>query len=120
MHTSEVLRMLFDDNSFMQIGAREDENVIIGYGTINNRLVYAFGQNDQVHSGACGPAHIERILRAYRMAVKSKAPLIGIFHLCNLKKHHRPFSVPSSNQVVHSFVPPYPFRRFPFDNPRCV
>lgn len=55
MHTSEVLRMLFDDNSFMQIGAREDENVIIGYGTINNRLVYAFGQNDQVHSGACGP-----------------------------------------------------------------
>ena len=80
MHTSEVLRMLFDDNSFMQIGAREDENVIIGYGTINNRLVYAFGQNDQVHSGACGPAHIERILRAYRMAVKSKAPLIGIFH----------------------------------------
>lgn len=39
MHTSEVLRMLFDDNSFMQIGAREDENVIIGYGTINNRLV---------------------------------------------------------------------------------
>ncbi len=84
MHTSEVLRMLFDDNSFMQIGAREDENVIIGYGTINNRLVYAFGQNDQVHSGACGPAHIERILRAYRMAVKSKAPLIGIFHSTGL------------------------------------
>ena len=57
---------------------------IIGYGTINNRLVYAFGQNDQVHSGACGPAHIERILRAYRMAVKSKAPLIGIFHSTGL------------------------------------
>ena len=43
MHTSEVLRMLFDDNSFMQIGAREDENVIIGYGTIG-RAVGAIAQ----------------------------------------------------------------------------
>lgn len=84
MHTDEVLKLLFDDNSFMQIGAGENENVMIGYGTVHGKLIYAFGQNDQIHNGACDASHIERILRIYRMAVKSEAPIIGIFHSTGL------------------------------------
>lgn len=80
MHTNDVLKLLFDDNSFMQIGAGENENITIGYGTVQGKLVYAFGQNDQIHNGVCTASDIERMLRAYRMAVRSKAPLIGIFH----------------------------------------
>ncbi len=68
------LDKLFDENSFVEIGAHNVEaGVVTGYGTINGRLAYAFSQ-----IGAVNVAHAEKIANLYNLAIKMGNPVIGI------------------------------------------
>ncbi len=89
----ERIQLLMDPGSFEEIGAlvihrTKDfgmeaqqfygDGVVTGYGTINNRLVYAFAQDFTVFGGALSETHAEKICKVMDMAMKVGAPMVGL------------------------------------------
>jgi len=54
------------------------DGVVIGYGTINGRLVFVFSQDFTVFGGALSEAHAEKICKIMDHAMKVGAPVIGL------------------------------------------
>ena len=54
------------------------EGVVIGYGTMDGRLVYLFAQDFTVIGGSLGEMHAAKICKAMDMAMKVGCPCIGI------------------------------------------
>jgi len=54
------------------------EGVVIGYGTVNGRLVYMFAQDFTVIGGSLGEMHAAKICKAMDMAMKVGCPCVGI------------------------------------------
>lgn len=70
----ERLEKLFDDNSFVELGAfNKDAGVVTGYGTINGKLVYAFSQE-----GVVNTKHANKIAHIYELALKMGCPVVAI------------------------------------------
>lgn len=89
----ERILLLFDDNSFEEIGMMVvhrttefgmdqqqfyGDGVVTGYGTIAGRLVYAYAQDFTVFGGALSETHAEKICKIMDLAVQSGVPLIGL------------------------------------------
>ena len=89
----ERVETLFDPNSFVEIQtlveSRGDEfgmaekkvpgdGVIIGYGMINGRIVYASIEDFTVIGGTLGEYHSKKICQIMDMAIKMRAPYISI------------------------------------------
>ena len=89
----ERVEALFDPNSFVEIKtlveSRGDEfgmaekkvpgdGVIIGYGMINGRIVYASIEDFTVIGGTLGEYHSKKICQIMDMAIKMRAPYISI------------------------------------------
>ena len=89
----ERVECLFDPNSFVEIEtlveSRGDEfgmdekkvpgdGVIIGYGMINGRIVYASIEDFTVLGGTLGEYHSRKICQIMDMAIKMRAPYISI------------------------------------------
>ncbi|WP_298344054.1 acyl-CoA carboxylase subunit beta [uncultured Algibacter sp.] len=89
----ERIEYLFDEGTFEEIGALVThrttdfgmenqvfygDGVITGYGTIDNRLVYAYAQDFTVFGGSLSETHAEKICKIMDMAVKVGCPLIGL------------------------------------------
>jgi acetyl-CoA carboxylase carboxyltransferase component len=77
------INLLFDDGSFIELGAfvsekAATEGVITGYGTVDGRLVYAYAQDFSVFSGAIGSVAAKKISDIINMAAKTGAPVISI------------------------------------------
>jgi propionyl-CoA carboxylase beta chain len=54
------------------------DGVVIGYGTINGRLVFVFSQDFTVFGGSLSEAHAEKIGKIMDQAMKVGAPVIGL------------------------------------------
>jgi propionyl-CoA carboxylase beta chain len=54
------------------------DGVVIGYGTINGRLVFVYSQDFTVFGGALSEAHAEKICKVMDQAMKVGAPVIGL------------------------------------------
>jgi propionyl-CoA carboxylase beta chain len=89
----ERISLLFDDNSFEEIGMMVvhrttefgmdqqqfyGDGVVTGYGTIDGRLVYAYAQDFTVFGGALSETHAEKICKIMDLAVENGVPLIGL------------------------------------------
>jgi acetyl-CoA carboxylase carboxyltransferase component len=87
------LELLFDKGSFEEIGAQvasratdfglekkkiPGDGVITGSGEVNGRVVFAYSQDRKVMGGSLGEAHAKKITRIQDLAMRSKAPLVGI------------------------------------------
>ena len=55
------------------------DGVVIGWGTINGRLVYVFAKDFTVFGGSLSNTHARKICKVQDMAVKMGAPVIGLF-----------------------------------------
>lgn len=90
---AERMEMLFDEGSFIETDAfvthrctefdmadlkEPREGVIIGYGTVNGRLVYAYSQDYTVLGGSLSEMHAAKICKIMDMAMKNGAPVVGI------------------------------------------
>ena len=78
------LTALFDPDSFVEVGALvkngcDGTGVITGYGLVEGSPVYAFSQDSTVRNGAVGAAHGSKIKKIYDLAVKTGAPVVGIY-----------------------------------------
>ncbi|MDU2417831.1 carboxyl transferase domain-containing protein [Negativicoccus succinicivorans] len=93
MTARERLEILFDEGSFVEIGAlvkhrcvnfgqdKKDlpgEGVVTGYGTVDGKLVYAFAQDFTVEGGSLGEMHASKIVRILQLSLKMGAPCVGL------------------------------------------
>lgn len=75
---------LFDPDTFVEVGALvkngcDGTGVITGYGLVDGSPVYTFAQDTSVRNGAVGAAHGSKIKKIYELALKSGAPVVGIY-----------------------------------------
>lgn len=77
------LLTLFDEDSFEELNAllgdEGNSGVICGFGQVCGTPVYAFAQNKDVQHGAVGQIEAKKMKRMYDMAIKTGAPIIGIY-----------------------------------------
>lgn len=92
MSARERINVLFDEKSFFEIEdlvtsraidydskkKKPGDGVIIGYGKINGRLVFACFQDFTISGGTLGEAHAMKICHVMDMAMDMKAPFISI------------------------------------------
>ena len=89
------LAALFDANTFIETNAyskraisdfistekaNELEGVITGYGAIDGKLVFAFVEDSSRMGGVIDERHAKKIADLYSLAIKSGAPVIGVFN----------------------------------------
>ncbi len=55
------------------------DGIVTGWGTINGRVVYLFVKDFTVFGGSLSEAHAEKMLKIQDMALKNRAPIIGLF-----------------------------------------
>ncbi|HEY7243600.1 MAG TPA: acyl-CoA carboxylase subunit beta [Xanthobacteraceae bacterium] len=55
------------------------DGVVTGWGTINGRTVFAFAKDFTVFGGSLSEAHAQKIMKIQDMALKARAPIIGLF-----------------------------------------
>ena len=90
----ERLEMLFDADSFVELNDLAEsqcmefgmekrkvpgDGVVIGYGNIDGRLVFAYAQDVTVLGGSVGTIHGQKICRIMDEALKVKSPVVGLF-----------------------------------------
>src|SRR6202521_285408 len=88
----ERLELLMDKGSFeefdMFVEHRATEfgmdkvsgdGVVTGWGTVNGRIVFAFAKDFTVFGGSLSETHAQKIVKIQDMAMKARAPIIGLF-----------------------------------------
>src|SRR6187402_2863516 len=55
------------------------DGVVTGWGTVNGRTVYLFAKDFTVFGGSLSEAHAEKIQKVQDMALRNRAPIIGIY-----------------------------------------
>src|SRR5215469_10966951 len=55
------------------------DGVVTGWGTVNGRTVYAFAKDFTVFGGSLSETHALKIIKIQDMAMKARAPIIGLF-----------------------------------------
>lgn len=78
------ISLLFDEGTFNEIDAfaksgDKPAEAIVGFGTIEGCPAYVFAQNSDVDGGAMSKAQASKIKKVYDLAVKTGAPVIGIY-----------------------------------------
>lgn len=89
----ERLKILLDPDSFEEFDAFAihrshdfgmdakhpfGDGVVVGFGTIDGRIVYVYAQDFTVSGGSLGKTHAEKICKVMDMAMKVGAPVIGL------------------------------------------
>ena len=55
------------------------DGVVTGSGTIDGRMVFVFAQDFTISGGSLGETHARKIEKIISMAMKAKAPVIGLY-----------------------------------------
>ncbi|MCB8823409.1 acyl-CoA carboxylase subunit beta [Microvirga rosea] len=55
------------------------DGVVTGWGTVNGRTVFVFAKDFTVFGGSLSEAHAQKIIKIQDMALKMRAPIIGLF-----------------------------------------
>ena len=55
------------------------DGVVTGWGTINGRTVFVFAKDFTVFGGSLSETHAQKITKIQDMALKNRAPVIGLF-----------------------------------------
>jgi propionyl-CoA carboxylase beta chain len=55
------------------------DGVVTGWGTVNGRVVYVYAKDFTVFGGSLSETHAQKIMKIQDMALKNRAPIIGLF-----------------------------------------
>jgi propionyl-CoA carboxylase beta chain len=90
----ERIELLLDDGSFeeydmfvehratdfgMAATKFPGDGVVTGWGTINGRVAFVFAKDFTVFGGSLSEAHAQKIVKIQDMALRNRAPIIGLF-----------------------------------------
>jgi len=104
--SKDTLVKLYDEGSFVEVGFFNDCSVVMGYGTINGRLVCGYCQN-----GVINTIHAKKVARIYELALEVGSPVVGILdssgiELSEISDAFEAYGTLFSNQVKASGVIP--------------
>ena len=87
------LELLFDEGSFTELETMRrhrasgfgldrqrpyTDGVVIGWGTVYGRTVFAYAHDFRIFGGALGEAHAEKIHKVMDLALAAGAPIVGL------------------------------------------
>src|ERR1700722_10897524 len=90
----ERIELLLDEDSFeefdmfvehravdfgMEAQKIPGDGVVTGWGTISGRTVFVFAKDFTVFGGSLSETHAQKIIKIQDMALRNRAPIIGIF-----------------------------------------
>jgi propionyl-CoA carboxylase beta chain len=55
------------------------DGVVTGWGTVNGRTVFVFAKDFTVFGGSLSETHAQKIVKIQDMAMKARAPIVGLF-----------------------------------------
>jgi propionyl-CoA carboxylase beta chain len=55
------------------------DGVVTGWGTVNGRTVFVFAKDFTVFGGSLSESHAQKIVKVQDMAMKARAPIVGLF-----------------------------------------
>src|SRR3954467_5239304 len=55
------------------------DGVVTGWGTVNGRTIFVFAKDFTVFGGSLSDTHAQKIIKIQDMAMKARAPIIGLF-----------------------------------------
>src|SRR5580700_2618231 len=55
------------------------DGVVTGFGTVNGRTVFAFAKDFTVFGGSLSETHAQKIIKIQDMAMRARAPIVGLF-----------------------------------------
>jgi len=55
------------------------DGVVTGWGTVNGRTVFLFAKDFTVFGGSLSETHAQKIMKVQDMAMKARAPIVGLF-----------------------------------------
>src|ERR1700678_1355658 len=55
------------------------DGVVTGWGTVSGRTIFAFAKDFTVFGGSLSETHAQKIIKIQDMAMKARAPIIGLF-----------------------------------------
>jgi propionyl-CoA carboxylase beta chain len=55
------------------------DGVVTGWGTVNGRTVFLFAKDFTVFGGSLSETHAQKIIKVQDMAMKARAPIVGLF-----------------------------------------
>src|ERR687893_322280 len=55
------------------------DGVVTGWGTVNGRTIFVFAKDFTVFGGSLSEAHAQKITKIQDMALKMRAPIVGLF-----------------------------------------
>ena len=55
------------------------DGVVTGWGTVNGRTVFVYAKDFTVFGGSLSETHAQKIMKVQDMALKNRAPIIGLF-----------------------------------------
>ena len=71
----DVLKILFDGESFSELDSLVESATSIGFGTVGGVSVYAFCLDNAIDSATCN-----KLLKVYSLAEKTGCPIVGVFN----------------------------------------
>ena len=89
----ERIHLLFDEESFQELDMLKEhrsydfgmehqqipgDGVIVGFGKVNGRTIFAFAQDFTVFGGSLSETHAEKICKIMDLAVDNGCPVIGL------------------------------------------
>src|SRR6476620_6816026 len=90
----ERIDVLLDEGSFEEFGMFVEhratdfgmadnriagDGVVTGWGTVSGRPIFVFAKDFTVFGGSLSQAHAEKIMKVQDMALKNRAPIVGIY-----------------------------------------
>lgn len=94
------IEKLVDYGSFVEIGesitarftdfaspknAKDGDGIVCGYAVMGGKLVYVFSQSSDSMGGTLGEMHGKKIVNLYNLAMRAKAPVIGLLDCSGIR-----------------------------------
>ena len=80
------------------------DGVIVGYGKINGRLVFAYAQDFTIMGGSLGFVHARKIAKIQEMALKMGSPVIGIMDSGGARIQEGVASLSGYASIFHNII----------------
>lgn len=108
LYVTERIDRLYDKGSFVKDSFSDDKDfydgVYTGYGLINGRKVFFFGQDFTYMGGTFGINHSRQIVRTIEAAIASKCPIIGIYDGGGARVQEGALAVGGCGEIFNSMV----------------
>jgi len=98
------INRLLDPNTAQLITARDLSGMIAATGSIKGNKVVVFASDATIKSGALGVAGAQVIVKAYKEAMASQLPIIGIWHSGGARLSDGVLSLNAFGEVFQSMI----------------